>query len=672
MSRFWMVVVAAVVAAAPALAQATHGIDRADLDTTCAPCTDFYQFATGGWRARNPIPKEYPEWGAFQALQEHNRDVLHEILDQTVADTANAANANLRKLGVFYATCMDSSAADSEHLQPLEDQLRQIDAVTTAASIRDEIARLQEEGVDVGFGFAVNQDRKQSTVEVLYVAQGGIGLPDRDYYTKTDSTSARIRSEYAAHVGRLLALSGTAPALARGEADSIVQLETALAYASMTRVERRDPYNTYHKMTVAGADSLAPHLEVRAWLTDLQVPPPADIIVSQPRFLSAVDSLLTHEPISVWRAYLRWHLLDITAPWLDSTFVNEDFQMRKVLTGVPAMQPRWRRCVQATDRALGEALGQAYVARAFSPEAKQRALDLVHNLEETLKNDLATLSWMTPATRQAAIVKLAAFSNKIGYPDKWRDYSSLTVEHRPFVLNFLDANAFEIRRRLKKLGHPVDRTEFTMSPPTVNAYYNGSMNEIVFPAGILQPPFFDPKADDASNYGGIGYVIGHEMTHGFDDQGRKFDAQGNLRDWWTPEDAKAYNERSSLVADQYSGYVAVDSVHLNGRLTLGENTADIGGLKLAYLAMEKAYANKPRDTIAGFTPEQRFFIAVGQIWRENVRPMYARQLAITDPHSPGRWRIDGPLSDMPEFAKAFGCKQGDPMVRPDSLRPQIW
>jgi putative endopeptidase len=671
MSRLWMVVLA-VVAAAPTFAQAVHGIDRSDLDTTCAPCTDFYQFATGGWRAQNPIPKEYPTWGAFQALQEHNRDVLHEVLDAAVQDTATAKDPTMRKLGVFYASCMDSAAADAAHLTPLQDEIRLTDQLTTPSNVRAEITHLQEEGIDVAFAFIINQDRKQSTREALYVQQGGLGLPDRDYYTKTDTASARIRSEYAAHVGRVLALSGTAPVQARAEADSVVALETALAYASMTRVERRDPYNTYHKMTIAGADSIAPHLEWKAWLTDLQVPNVPDVIVMQPRFLSALDSLLAHEPISVWRAYLRWHFLDTTAPWLDSAFVAEDFRMRQVLTGVPAMQPRWRRCVQATDRGMGEALGKAYVARAFSPEAKQRALDLVHNLELTLKNDLATLSWMSPATRQAAIVKLAAFSNKIGYPDKWRDYSSLTVEHRPFVLNFLDANRFDVRRRLKKLGAPVDRTEYTMSPPTVNAYYNGSMNEIVFPAGILQPPFFDPQGDDASNYGGIGYVIGHEMTHGFDDQGRKFDAEGNLRDWWTPEDAKAYNERSSLVADQYSQYVAVDSVHLNGRLTLGENTADIGGLKIAYMAMEHAYENKPRDTVGGFTPEQRFFIAVAQIWRENTRPAYARQLAITDPHSPGRWRIDGPLSDMPEFAKAFGCHAGDPMVRPENVRPQIW
>jgi putative endopeptidase len=667
--RFWSLLLVAFV---PALMQAQHGIDRADLDTTCAPCQDFYQFATGGWRARNPIPKEYPSWGAFSALAEHNRDVLHEVLDAAITDTATAADPNMKKLGVYYATCMDSTGINAAGLKPVDAELHRIDAVTTPANIRAEISRLQEEGVDLAFVFNVNQDRKQSTREVLYLQQGGLGLPDRDYYTKTDSTSARIRSEYAAHVGRVLALAGAAPALARAEADSVVQLETALAYASMTRVERRDPYNTYHKMTIAGADSLAPHLEWKAWLTDLQVPPQPDVIVMQPRFLSALDSLLTHEPTSVWRAYLRWHFLDTTSPWLDSGFVNEDFRMRQTLTGVPAQQPRWRRCVQATDRGLGEALGQAYVARAFSPEAKQRALDLVHNMEETLKGDLSTLAWMSPATRQAAITKLAAFANKIGYPDKWRDYSSLTVEHRPFVQNFLEANAFDVKRRIKKLGHPVDRTEFTMSPPTVNAYYSGSMNEIVFPAGILQPPFFDPKADDATNYGGIGYVIGHEMTHGFDDQGRKYDAEGNLRDWWTPEDAKAYNERSSLVADQYSSYAAVDSVHVNGRLTLGENTADIGGLKIAYLAMEHAYASKPRDTVAGFTPEQRFFIAVGQIWRENVRPTYARQLAITDPHSPGRWRIDGPLSDMPEFAQAFGCHAGDPMVRPENVRPQIW
>ncbi len=650
---------------ARAVAQ-THGVDRSNLDTTCAPCQDFYQFATGGWRARTPIPAAFPRWGAFAEMQERNRAILHDVLDQA------AASPTPTKLGTYYATCTDSTGADAAGIKPIEDELNHIDAVTTQTGLRAEIARLQGYGIGVPVALIVNQDRKESTREALYLSQGGIGLPDRDYYTKTDSASAKTRAAYAAHVARILTLGGVQPAAARGEADSILALETALAYASMTRVERRDPYNTYHKMSLAAADSLAPHLEWRTWLTDLQAPKIADVIVMQPRFLTAVDSLVQHEPIALWRAYLRWHFLSSAAPWLDSSFVNENFRMQQALTGTPEMLPRWQRCVQATDQGLGDDLGRAFVARAFPPEAKARALALVHNMEETLKNDLTTLAWMSPETRKAAIVKLAAFANKIGYPDKWRDYSSLTISRRPFIQNVLAAREFEVHRRLSKLADKVDRTEWTMTPPTVNAYYNGSMNEIVFPAGILQPPFFDPQADDATNYGGIGYVIGHEMTHGFDDQGRKSDAQGNLRDWWTPADAQAFDQRANMVAEQYSGYIAVDSVHVNGRLTLSENIADLGGITIAYTAMEHVYANQPRDTIAGFTPEQRFFLAVAQAWRESTRPEFARQLAITDPHSPGRWRVNGPLSNMPQFAQAFHCKVGDPMVRPESERPQIW
>jgi putative endopeptidase len=649
-----------------------HGIDPANLDTTCAACQDFYQFATGGWTKTHPVPAAFPRWGSFDELAERNRQVLHEVLDEAVRDTATAKAPSTRKVGVFYASCMDSTLADSVGLQPLKPELDRIAAVTTMTSLRAETARLQRLGVPVPFAFSVQPDLKSSRQEALYVAQGGLGLPDRDYYTKTDSASAAIRGQYAAHVGRMLTLGGMDPADARAAADKILALETTLATASMTRVERRDPYNTYHKMTLVAADSVTPHLDWRAWMGDLGAAPVPVLIVNQPKFFSALDSLLVSVPTDVWRVYFRWHLLSDAAPALDSSFVAESFHFQQVLSGTPQMLPRWQRCLRTTDGAMGEALGQAYVTRTFSPAARARARALVKNLEAVLRDDLRTLAWMTPTTRRRAIAKLDAFAEKIGYPDKWRDYTALTVRHGPFVTNLLAAQAFEVERRIHKLGRPVDRTEWGMTPPTVNAYYNSTMNEIVFPAGILQPPFFDPLADDAVNYGGIGTVIGHEMTHGFDDQGRKSDGQGNLRDWWTPEDAAQYSERAQRVATQFDSYVAVDSLHVNGKLTLGEDIADLGGVKIAYAAMERAYAGKPRPTIGGFTPEQRFFLSWAQIWRQNIRPAFARTLVLTDPHAPSHWRVNGPLSNLPEFAKAWGCKPGDPMVRPPEVRADIW
>jgi putative endopeptidase len=658
--------------ATPDSVRAVHGIDPANLDTTCAPCQDFYQYATGGWLKSHPIPAAFPRWGSFDELQEHNRSILREVLDEAVRDTATAKSPSSRKVGVFYASCMDSARADSDGLTALQPELDHIAGMTTETSLRAATARLQRLGLGVPFAFGVGPDLKSSRENVLYISQGGLGLPDRDYYTKTDSVSAAIRAKYAAHVAAILTLGGMPAADARAAADKILALETKLATASMTRVERRDPYNTYHKLTIATADSITPHLDWVGWMGDMGATPQPNLIVAQPKFFAALDSLLVSVPIDEWKVYYRFHLLDDAAPALDSNFVKEDFRFQQVLSGTPAMLPRWQRCLRATDRAMGEALGQAYVNRTFSPAARARALALVKNMEAVLHDDLRTLAWMTPATRQRAIAKLDLFANKIGYPDKWRDYSALTVKHGPYVTNLLAADAFDVARRIHRLGHPVDRTEWTMTPPTVNAYYNSTMNEIVFPAGILQPPFFDPEADDAVNYGGIGAVIGHEMTHGFDDQGRKSDGEGNLRDWWTTVDATQYNERSGRVVTQFDNYYAVDSVHVNGKLTLGENIADLGGLKIAYTAMERAYAGKPKTKIGGFTPEQRFFLSWARIWAQNIRPEYARTLALTDPHSPGRLRVNGPFSNMPEFAAAFGCKAGDPMVRPSEVRAQIW
>jgi putative endopeptidase len=668
-----------------------HGIDRADLDTTCAACADFYQFATGGWRAHHPIPAVYPRWGSFDVLQEHNRATVREVLEEAAREASGSPSANAPsgsahagtsgdkaahsatvKVGLYYATCMDSAAVEAAGMTPIKPELARLAAVATPGEFRREAARLQAmRGNDV-FGVNSQQDPKKSTDVILQLSQGGLGLPDRDYYLKTDSASAAVRAAYTGHIARVLALAGDDDATAKSEADRVMALETSLARIARPRTERRDPYAVYHLMPLADAEKLVPHASLAQWLVDADVPHVTSVNVADPDFFRSLDTLLATVPIADWRTYLRWHFLASTEPWLDSRFVAEDFRMESILNGTKEMLPRWQRCVRVTDQSMGEALGQAYVARTFPPEAKARALAMVRNMEAVLREDLGTLAWMSPATRQQAITKLDAYLNKIGYPDTWRDYSKLDVARRPFVANFIAAADFDYARRINKIGHPPDRMEWTMSPPTVNAYYNPSINEVVFPAGILQPPFFDPKAPDAVNYGGIGAAIGHEMTHGFDDQGRKFDAQGNLHDWWTPEDAKGFQQRAQGIVDQFNGYTVNDSLHVNGKLTQGENIADLGGLKIAYAALERSLANKPREMDAGFTPEQQFFLSWARIWATTSRPEFARNLILTDPHSPGRWRVDGPLSNMPEFAAAFHCQAGDAMVRPADQRVSIW
>ncbi len=651
-----------------------HGINRADFDTTCAPCKDFFQYATGGWRAKNPIPAAYPWWGSFVVLQEENLATVRSVLETAAreAGTEIAPTSATAKVGLFYATCMDSAAANAAGISPIQPDLARIAKVSSLADVRHEAGFLQSRRTTAVFGLGSQQDPKNSTQQILGASQGGLGLPDRDYYVKTDSASAAIRAAYVGHMARIFVLAGDDSVTAQGGAARVMALEMALARASRPRAERRDPYSIYHLMPLTRAESLAPHIDWSQWLRDAGAPTVTSINVADPDFFKGVDTLLAGRPVADWRVYLRWHLLDDASPWLDSRFVAESFRMQQVLSGVKEQLPRWKRCAAATDNSMGEALGQAYVNIKFPPAAKARALSMVKNLEAVLKDDLGTLDWMTPATRQQAITKLDAFMNKIGYPDSWRDYSALVVRKGSFIDNRLAAASFEYNRRMAKIGKPVDRGEWTMTPPTVNAYYNPSLNEVVFPAGILQPPFFDPAADDAVNYGSFGAVIGHEMTHGFDDQGRKYDAQGNLRDWWTPEDATRYNERATKVVDQYSGYIAVDTIHLNGKLTQGENIADLGGLKIAYTALERSLDGKPRPTVDGFTPEQQFFLAYARIWAETRRPEFSRQLVLIDPHSPAQWRVNGPLSNMPQFAAAFKCQAGDAMVRPPDQRVQIW
>jgi len=647
------------------------GFDTANLDTTCKPCDDFYQFAMGGWMKANPIPPEYSSWGTFTQLADKNQQNLRQILDDAVNAKARPGS-NEQKIGDFYASCMDLTAIDAAGTKPLEPELARIAGINSVADVQAETERLQTRGVGALFRFAANQDAKDSTRVIGAAFQGGLGLPEREYYLKEDDKSKQLREAYTKHVAKMFELLGDAADQSAAEAATILKIETALATASMKNTDLRDPDKTYHKMMLADLKTLTPNFSWEAYFQAAGHPELKEINVGQPDFFKALDAQLTATLISDWKTYLRWHLVDTAAPGLPEKFVAEDFDFRgKTLTGAKEIQPRWKRCVQATDRVLGEALGQVYVQKYFPPEAKARALEMVHHLIAALRDDFETLPWMGPDTRKQATAKLEAFAVKIGYTDKWRDYSALKIDRRSYAENQWRGAEFDFARRLGKIGKPVDRTEWGMTPPTVNAYNNSSMNEIVFPAGILQPPFYDPKADDAVNYGGMGAVIGHEITHGFDDHGSKFDANGNLKDWWSPEDLKNFKARAACVSDQFDAYIVDGDLHENGKLVLGESIADLGGLTIAYAAYEKSLAGKPwppdKD---GFTPEQRFFLGWAQVWGANERIEYARLLANTNPHPLPRFRGNGPLSNMAEFRKAFGCKKGQSMVREQACK--IW
>jgi putative endopeptidase len=650
-----------------------HGFDPANLDRSCKPCDDFFKFANGGWLARNPIPAAHPGWGNFNKLQEQNQEKLHEILEEAAKNTKAARGSNLQKIGDFYASGMETANIEAEGVKPLAAELSRIEKINDVAALQAAIAHLQGLGVRAPFGIGARQDFKNSTQVIAQIGEAGLGLPDRDYYLKDDAKSKQVRDAYAAHVQNMFALLGEDAERAAADAKVVMSIETRLAQAHLTRVQRRQPESVYHKMEVAQLNEVTPNFSWPAYFKGINHPEITTVNVDHPEFFKEVNKALTDISLADWKTYLRWHLINVAAPYLSSKFEQEDFNLNKVLTGTQEMLPRWQRVVQTTDRALGEALGQIYVQRTFTPQAKARALEMVGNLIAALQSDLKTLAWMSETTRQRAAAKLEAFAKKIGYPDKWRDYTALTIDRGPYVLNVLRANQFAFNYNLSRIGKPVDRTQWGMTPPTVNAYYNSSMNEIVFPAGIMQPPFFDPLADDAINYGGMGAVIGHEMTHGFDDQGAKFDASGNLANWWTEEDLKNFQQRTECIVNQFSSYEIEPGLHGNGKLVAGESIADLGGLTLAYAALKKSLEGKPRPKeIDGFTPEQRFFLGWAQIWAGNQRPEYARLLTQTNPHPLGRFRVNGPLSNMPEFADAFHCKAGDPMVRPPSERCQIW
>jgi putative endopeptidase len=647
------------------------GFDTANLDKTCKPCDDFYQFAMGGWMKANPIPPEYSTWGSFSQLLDKNQQNLRQILEAAEKQAA-AAGSNEQKIGDFYASCMDTTAIDAAGTKPIDAELASIAQMKNEADLQKEAARLQQEGVGVLFGFRATQDAKDSSQVVGAAWQGGLGLPEREYYLKQDDKSKQVRDAYMKHVAKMFELLGDSTDTAAAEATTVLAIETSLANASMKNTDLRDPNKTYHRLKMADLQAVTPNFNWESYFQAIGHPELKEINVGQPDFFKALDSQLSASPLADWKTYYRWYLLNSFASALPQKFVEEDFDFRgKTLTGSKEIQPRWKRCVQATDRYLGEALGQVYVEKYFPPEAKAHALVMVHNLINALHDDLQTLPWMSPETRAQATAKLEAFAVKIGYTDKWRDYSALKIDRISFLDNQRRANVFGVQYHLAKIGKPVDRTEWGMTPPTVNAYNDSSMNEIVFPAGILQPPFYGPKADDAVNYGGMGAVIGHEITHGFDDHGSEFDGHGNLKNWWTPDDLKNFKERAACVQTQFDGYVVDGDLHENGKLVLGESIADLGGLAISYAAYEKSLEGKPRPPDKdGFTPEQRFFLGWVQVWGTNNRPEYERLMANTNPHPLGRFRGNGPLSNMAEFAKAFGCKKGDAMVREQACK--IW
>jgi putative endopeptidase len=646
------------------------GFAETNLDKTCKPCDDFYKYAMGGWMANNTIPSDRPSWSIGAQLQENNFTRLREIAE-AAANAKNPANPTEQKVGDFYSTCMDTAAIESAGIKPISDELAAIDKMNDPQALIAEISALHKINSRVLFAFNSTQDFADSTKVIGDANQSGLGMPDRDYYTRDDDRSKKLRTDYVAHVAKMFQLAGDPADKANDEAQMVMKIETGLAKASLTRTQLRDPKANYHKMSVAQLKELTPDFPWETFFASLGLPGLTETNIGQPDFFREMNHQLNTVPIADWKTYLRWHVIHVAAPSLSEAFVQENFNFySKDLQGIAELQPRWKRCILSVDRNIGEALGQLYVEKNFTPDTKARAVQMVQNLIAALRSDVPTLSWMTPETKTAALAKLEAFHIKIGYPDKWRDYSKLTVNRTSYEGNVRRAAAFENARELAKIGKPVDRIEWDMTPPTVNAYYNGTMNEIVFPAGILQPPFYDPKADDAINYGGMGAVIGHEISHGFDDQGSQFDAQGNLKNWWTADDRKNFDERATCVQKQFDGYEVEPGLHQNGKLVLGESIGDLGGLTIAYAAYEKSLEGKSRQDIDGFTPEQRFFLGWAQAWGSNQRPEAARLQTNTNPHPLSRFRAVGPVSNMPEFAAAFHCQKGDPMVREQSCK--IW
>ncbi len=648
------------------------GIDRAAFDTSVKPADNFFLYVNGNWIKHNPIPPEYSRWGAFFKLRDDNLLALRATLEE-LAQQTEPLNGEREKLRDLYLTAMDEAKLEQQGFSPLAGEFERIANTNSRDELVAEIGRLRAGGTSALFGFSVSQDEKQSDRYAAHLRQGGLGLPERDYYLGSTEDSKRVREQYRQHVATMLGLLGDSPQSAAMAADTVLRLETRLAEASRTPVQLRDREAQYNKKTLGELALLTPQLNWDLYLKTIDVDGVRDVIVGQPEFFERVNEMLGSVSPEDWRTYLRWHLIHAMAPYLSSPFEVENFRFySEVLRGVKQMQPRWKRAIATVDAQMGEALGRRYVEKYFLPSAKQRMDELVKNLMMAYQERIGSRDWMGPETKQQALAKLATVMPKIGYPDKWRDYSALEIRGDSYVANVNRAQAFESRFRLSKLGKPVDRTEWHMTPPTVNAYYNPTLNEIVFPAGILQPPFFDPAADDAVNYGAIGAVIGHEISHGFDDQGSRSDALGNLKNWWTAEDRARFNAKTDELARQYDACVAVEGLHVNGRLTLGENIADLGGVAIAYAAYQKSLDGRPAPVIDGFTGEQRFFIGFAQVWRGSVRDADQRLLLRTDPHSPMQFRAMVPLSNIRAFYEAFGVKPGDAMYRPPEERVEVW
>jgi len=672
----WVFLVAVIVlgGAEPGLSQNNSSkaeppvLDVSAMDRTIDPCVDFFAYSCRGWIKNNPIPPDRSSWGVYYKVGEDNLAQLRGILEAAVGG-GSARNAYTQKIGDYYASCIDEKAVEALGAAPLQPSLSRIDGLQNKARLAALAAQLARNGIL--FAFNSSPSLRDANQAVADLSQGGLGLPDRDYYLKDDPESEKLRKAYVAHVTKTFVLLGNSPEKAAAEAAAVMQIETALAKGSLTRVERRDPKKLDHTMTVAELQKITPAFDWSVYLKGVGLPSLASLNVQEPDFFKNLNTQIDHEGLPAWKSYLRWHVVHANAADLSSAFVNENFDFYgKTLSGREELAARWKRCVNEVDDGLGEALGQAYVEKYFSPEAKQQARKMVLEIEAAMGQDIESLSWMTPETKKNAIVKLHAVANKIGYPDSWRDYGSLNVVRGDAFGNAERARSFEFHREMAKVGKPVDRGEWGMTPPTVNAEYDPQHNDINFPAGVLQPPLFSAKSDAAPNYGNTGGTIGHELTHGFDDEGRQFDAQGNLRDWWTAADGKEFEERARCISDQYSQYVIVDDVKINGKLTLGEDVADLGGLMLAYMAWKEDTQSQKLHPIDDLTPDQRFFVGYAQSWCGDTRDAEKRLRATTDPHSPEKNRTNGVVTNMPEFQQAFQCTTGTPMA--PAKRCRVW